>query len=547
MLKDVNVDESSRIGYAKPGLPQQTDSLCPECLSQIAARIYEDAGKVWMRKTCPSHGEFTELLSSDAAFYKRLDGLDWSDARPEPDKSFSPLTPMLKGCPQDCGLCAAHSSSTMMTVMDITNRCNLRCPVCFANAAVAGRVCELPLERIKELIAASIAANKAGAPCIQFSGGEPTIHPQFLQAVREAKRGGYAQIQIASNGLAFAQDPAYAAAASEAGLNVVYLQFDGVDDAVYTRTRGRPLWDLKQKAVDSIRKAGMEIMLVPTLIKGVNDHQIGDIFRFAVANSDTVVGISWQPVAFVGRIEHAERIARRFTMADLARELERQTGGRLRMDRDWYPLSFVAPFSRLLEALTHEAHPTITCHRHCGAGNYVFVDPATLEYKPITAFLNVEGLMEKMNRLADVLSERRWFRKYTLMKALKDLNQFFDPDQALPGWGDSELTNFLVGFADFRKQYPDNAARKADLLRQRYRPILLVAMHFQDVYNFELPRVRQCVIHYIAADGKMYPFCTYNGGPSFRERVENRYAWSRRKEERPAPAWAPVPQAAGNV
>lgn len=476
-----------------------------------------------MGKACPAHGKFTELISTDAGFYRRLDQLDRLMRHSDKAGAFTPLTESRRQCPQDCGLCPAHHSATLMTVMDITNRCNLRCPVCFANATASGRVVEMPLEMIKELIAASVAANGTGAPCIQFSGGEPTIHPQFLEAVREAKRAGYAQIQIASNGLTFARDAGYAAAAAEAGLNVIYLQFDGVDDSIYMKTRGRALWDLKQQAVENICKAGMEIMLVPTLIKGVNDHQIGDIFKYAAADSGAIVGISWQPVAFVGRIDHAERLSRRFTTTDLARELERQTDGRIRMDRDWYPLSFVSPFSRLLEAITGERYPAVTCHWRCGAGNYVLVDPATGAYRPITAFLDVQGLMARMNKLAAVLAEKRWFKHYTLMRSLKDLETFLEPSEGFPGWDGPELMAFLNGFAEFRTEYPDNAARAAYRRRQKYRCLLLVAMHFQDAYNYELPRVRQCVIHYIAADGKMYPFCTYNGGPSHRSRVEREF------------------------
>ncbi len=504
-------------------LPQETVSLCPECLATIPAVLCERSDQVWMEKTCPQHGDFRELISPDARFYKQLDQWDWTEVLDNEGAIAFPLTQGQGRCPQDCGLCSQHRSSTMMSVIDITNRCNLRCPFCFANATVSGRVCEMSLDQIKDLMAKAFTVNKVSPPCLQFTGGEPTIHPQFLQALREAKKLGFAQLQIASNGVTFARDAEFAQAASEAGLNVVYLQFDGVDDGVYLKTRGTPLWELKNRAVENIRKAGMEIILVPTLIKGVNDHQIGDIFRFAVANCGTVVGVSWQPVAFVGRVDHEQRLAQRFTVTDLARELEKQTDGRIRMYRDWYPLSFVMPFSRLLRSIHGEDFPMISCHRHCGAGNYILVDPASHSYRPLTAFLDVQGLIGRMNELAGSLEHRRWLKKFTLMRAMKDVDQYFDTSQTLPGWSGKELLKFMNSFANFRKLFPDNAARLADIRAQRYPSILMVAMHFMDVYNFEVPRAQRCVVHYTGADGKMYPFCTYNGGPCFRQRVEAQF------------------------
>jgi len=501
-------------------LPQQTLSLCPECLKVLPATIYEEDNKVWMRKFCEEHGECVELISSDVEFFLKLDKHNWT---------FSggvdfPLTISNDNCPNDCGICSLHKSTPVFINIDLTNRCNLRCPICFANAAVKGKVYELNIDEVRYLVNLPFKVSKIGPSCMQFSGGEPTIHPDFIEAIKLAKQAGYAQIQVASNGLKFAKDLAFAEAASEAGLNIVYLQFDGLDDDIYVKTRGRPLVEVKERAIENIYKAGMNVCLVPTLVKGVNDHQIGKIFQYAIDHIDAIVGISWQPVAFTGRIDFEKRMKMRFTLSDLARELDHQTSGQIQMHRDWYPLSFVLPFSRLLKAITGEEQVKISCHNHCGAGTYIVVDRRTKEYRPLPAFVDVEGLITKMNKLADVLENKRWFKQFTLARAMSDLDKYFYQDKALPGLSASKFMEFMASFVDFRKRYPDNAARLADTQNSPYRWLLLVSMHFQDVYNYELPRVQRCIIQYAGADGRLYPFCTYNCGPCFRERVEAMHA-----------------------
>ncbi len=501
-------------------LPQQTLSLCPECLKVLPATIYEQDNRVWMRKFCEEHGECIELISSDAEFFLKLDKYNWQFR----GGADWPITISNNNCPNDCGICSLHKSTPVFINIDLTNRCNLRCPVCFANAAVSGKVYELSLSEIERLVNLPFKVSKTGPSCIQFSGGEPTIHPNFLDAIKLAKKAGYAQIQIASNGLKFARDASFARAASDAGLNVVYLQFDGLDDEVYLKTRGRKLLELKEQALENIYKAGMSVCLVPTLIKGVNDNQIGKILNYAITHIDEIVGISWQPVAFTGRIDFKKRLEMRFTLADLARELEVQTDGRIKMHRDWYPLSFVLPFSKLIEAITGEEQIKISCHNHCGAGTYIVVDRKTKDYRAIPEFVDVEGLMLKMEKLANLLETRRWFKQFTLARAMNDLDRFFYPDKSLPGLTASKLMEFMMSFIDFKKKYPDNSARLADMRNSRFRWLLLVSMHFQDVYNYELPRVQRCVIQYAAADGRLYPFCTYNCGPCFRERVEAKHS-----------------------
>jgi uncharacterized radical SAM superfamily Fe-S cluster-containing enzyme len=411
----------------------------------------------------------------------------------------------------------------MMLNIDLTNRCNLNCPICFASADASGYVVEPSIDQVSRMLDAACEVDDAKPVCFQYTGGEPTMHPDFFQALQEARKRDFAQIQVATNGLKFSQDPEFAAAASEAGLNVAYLQFDGMSDQVYKKTRGRPLVELKLRAIDNLFGAGIRTVLVPTIAKGVNDHQIGPIVQFAVRNTDRISGISWQPVAFTGRIDYQEHLEQRFTVADLALEIERQTGLVDRY-RDWYPFSFVDPFTRLLEAITGEQQTRLSCHPICGVGTYLIVDSNTHDTVPLPAFLDVEPLMDEISHLAEGLQKRRVFRKLTLARTLRGMGQHFHQERAPSRWTFETCVDFMMGFADFRTRFADNKARQSKLPGTSHRPLLMASMHFQDAYNYQIERVRRCVVQYAGLDGRLYPFCTYNCGPCHRGRLEKQFA-----------------------
>jgi uncharacterized radical SAM superfamily Fe-S cluster-containing enzyme len=411
----------------------------------------------------------------------------------------------------------------MMLNIDLTNRCNLNCPICFASADASGWVVEPSIDQVSRILDEACDVDSVKPVCFQYTGGEPTVHPDFFQALREAKSRDFTQIQVATNGLKFAQDPEFASAASEAGLNVAYLQFDGLSDQVYKKTRGRPLLEIKLKAIVNLFNAGIRTVLVPTIAKGVNEHQIGPIVNFAVNNTDKISGISWQPVSFTGRIDYHQRMQQRFTVADLAFEIERQTGLVDRY-RDWYPFSFVDPFARMLEAITGEPQARFSCHPICGIGTYLIVDNNGHEAVTIPTFLDVEPLMDKMSRLAEDLEKTRVFRKLTIARALRGTERYFHQERAPSGWTFETCMDFMMDFADFRKRFTNNEARQKKVSGTSHRPLLMASMHFQDAYNFQIERVQRCVVQYAALDGRLYPFCTYNCGPCHRRRVEKRFA-----------------------
>lgn len=304
------------------GLPKTVASLCPECCQIIPARIFEREGEVWMEKRCPEHGEFHDIVWSDVRLYMKAE--EW--AFDSGSGVSNPAVPDAVSCPHDCGLCQMHLSHTGLANIDLTNRCNLTCPVCFANANAAGYVYEPSLEDIRRMLRQLREMRPVAARVIQFSGGEPTISPYFIEAVRMARDLGFSHIQVATNGLRFATDPDFAERCAEAGLHTLYLQFDGVSDEVYRKTRGQALWELKQRAVEAARRAGLKIVFVPTVARGVNDHEVGRILRFALENIDVASGITYQPVTFTGRISQKKRCHMRYTLTDLVRDLAEQTG-----------------------------------------------------------------------------------------------------------------------------------------------------------------------------------------------------------------------------
>ena len=506
-------------------LPVSTRSLCPVCVEVIDAQLYEDDGQVFMHKECAVHGVFNELISSDVDFFEKLRRTHYE----HPGGIENPNTVNETTCPYECGLCEQHLSSSALVNVDLTNRCNMRCPICFANANASGTLCEISLDQLRSMLDVVQNVKPRHASCLQFAGGEPTVHPDFIEAVRLAAERGFAQVQVASNGLRFAADPAFAEAAAEAGLNVLYLQFDGVDDSIYRRMRGRPLMETKLRAVENAGRAGLRVILVPTVVKGLNDHQLGDIVQFAIDHIDVVTAVNWQPVAITGRIDESKRLDMRFTTADLARCLEEQCDY-FDMRRDWYPFSVVMPFTRLMEAVTGVPQLRCSCHPHCGCATYLAVDTETGEVAPFPAFIDIEPALAEIDRTVTRIEKHPWLKGASALQVMTRFKKHFHPERAPEGWDFDQFMRFVQEFVKFTEQHSDREAYLADLRRKRSRSLLMAAMHFQDVYNFEVDRVRRCVVHYVAPDGKLYPFCTWNSGPCHRNTIEAAYGRPWRSE-----------------
>ncbi len=492
------------------GLPKTVESVCPECLRSVEARLVEKDGKVWMAKTCPEHGLTEDIVWSHADLYLRAEAFVYGEG----DGLENPLTEATSRCPHQCGLCQDHVSNTALGNIDLTNRCNLRCPICFANSDAAGYVYEPTFDQVVAMMRTYRSMRPSPARAIQFSGGEPTLHPRFLDILRTARDMGFSHLQIATNGIEFARRPDFARRCADAGLHDVYLQFDGVTDDVYKQTRGRALMAEKLKAVERLMATDLKIVLVPTIVRGLNDHQVGAIVRFALDRIETIAGISFQPVAFTGRIDRDQRLAQRYTLTDLAHDVSNQTGLTTPME-DWVPLSCVQPFTRLLAAVRDEPNIVMSCHPHCSLGTYLFIGEDGRPV-PLPQFFDLKGLLDAMGTLAGKV-ERSRFRFLPKVQAFLALRKHWKPEGAPAGMSFERWLHSLNGMID--KHVGRGQAGRATM-----RSLLVAGMHFQDRYNYMTDRVRRCVIHYAAPDGKLYPFCTYNAGPEYRTRVEQAFA-----------------------
>jgi hypothetical protein len=501
----------SRIQPLQTGLPKSTQSLCPECSLLIEANIFEDGGKVVMEKRCPEHGEFRDIIYSDVRLYLKMEEWSFGDNR----GLSNPIVSEASECPTDCGLCNMHTSHTGLANVDLTNRCNLTCPVCFANANAAGYVYEPDFATVRRMLQALRDTKPVATRIVQFSGGEPTIYPRFLDALRLAKELGFSHTQVATNGLKFTSLE-FAQQCKEAGLHTLYLQFDGVCDDIYRRTRGESLWEQKMQCIENVKKADLKIVFVPTIVKGLNDHQIGDILRLALEYIECTSGISFQPVAFTGRIARHELESKRFTLSDFAHAVKEQTGI-CEPYEDWFPLSCVTPFSKLLSALRGEETTTLSCHPHCSLGTYLFVDQ-NRKAVPVTRFVEVGPMLREMDELSRKAGKRR-IKFFTKIEVWNSLRKFFHEEKAPEGLNFTKFMQTLQGMTD--KRFGRGESEHSGFT---YRTLMLAGMHFMDSYNYDVERVKRCVIHYAAPNGRIYPFCAYNSGPVFRERIEKEFA-----------------------
>src|ERR1700684_383825 len=403
------------------GWPRSTDSLCPKCVpeirqqivdgklpheillnekvGEIKAQIIERDGKILMVKDCPIHGHFEDVMAIDPAFFKHLeDVFPGRDIRAHADKDLH----------NHGSSTVTHGRGSVLTI-DLTKRCNMMCDPCFMDANQVGFVHELSWEDIKTMLDNAISIKPRRQMSVQFSGGEPTLSPYFLDAVRYARKVGYNSVQAATNGIEFAKSLEFAQQAAEAGMRYAYLQFDGIGNAANAHRKVGNLFDVKLKAIENLHTAGVEIVPVVTIVNGINNEQVGRIIKFALDNPKRIGFLSFHPVSFTGRDEAVtddRREAQRYTLSHLAREVKAQTGlGQ--PSRDWFPISFMGTFSDWAD-LMHVNDPkndwgqlSCGCHPNCGTGMAVMIDKETKEAVPVTAFLKGDSLARDIQKVND--------------------------------------------------------------------------------------------------------------------------------------------------
>lgn len=499
--------------YGVPkGLPKKTTSVCPECGMIIEAQLIEKDGKVYIEKTCVEHGDFSDVYWSDAEMFisaekYAADGTGLVN-KANPVSKDANVSFMIKDTKIECMSC------TSLANIDLTNRCNMNCPICFANANQAGYVYEPDYETIVKMLEMLRAEEPIKCTAVQFSGGEPTVYPKLPELIKKAKDLGFAQVQVATNGLKFANSPEYLKSCVDAGLNTIYLSFDGVTDEIYLQARDRKMFEVKLKVLENLRKLEKpsSVVLVPTVVKGMNDKQIGDIVNFALKNADVVRGVNFQPVAFTGRMTREELSKGRFTLPDLVKELEEQTGYATK--DDWYPVPVVAPISKFASIMLGENKVTFTTHPHCGIATYVFQDDKG-NVTPIPRFVDVERLSKGLWELS-TKAEKSKFKKWYIIKAASLLNKCVYEDKLPMGMTKKTLRKLMTDIMSDKS--------KETLAAFSWRMLLISGMHFQDNYNYDVERVRRCAIHYATPDMRVIPFCAFNGGPEYRKEIEAKFS-----------------------
>lgn len=288
---------------------RQTASVCPICLQRIPARLQRREGGVYLEKTCPTHGNFSCIVWRDRVLFE-----EWT-AREKP------LAPSPEdACPTACGLCAGHGRKTCCALLEVTSRCSLACPDCFARNKINGE------PSFEELAARLQELGGDNGPLVQLSGGEPTDREDLLDLIRAGKAAGVRYLQLNTNGIRIGAEPDYARKLADAGLSFVFMQFDGLTDGVYRTLRGQNLLDVKLRAIARLGEAGLGVTLVPMLVPGVNTHEIGDLLRFAIQNSPAVRGVHFQPASYFHRAAAVDDAAR-YTLDQLILDIETQTNG----------------------------------------------------------------------------------------------------------------------------------------------------------------------------------------------------------------------------
>ena len=461
-----------------------TRSICPTCKRVIDAQVIIRENKVYMRKRCPEHGWFEGLISSDAEMY--VDSIKFNKPGTLP-LDFS--TEVKEGCPLDCGLCPEHKQHICLAIIEVNTGCNLNCPICFADA---GAGYSLTMEQVEGMLD-RLMEIEGDPEVVQFSGGEPTIHPRILDMVQAAKDRGIGQVMINTNGVRIAKDDRFLEALAKLKPSI-YFQFDGLEDQTYRAIRGEDLLETKLKALDRLAEAELDVALVAAVERGINDHEVGAVLKFGLAHP-AVRGVVFQPVTHVGRHVPFNPMAR-ITIPDVIHGIVDQTEGLFTL-KDFVPVP--------------------CCFPTCQVNSYALTNGD--DVIPLPRLLDVDRYLD-----------------YITNRALPRLPSSSDIQAALEGlWSASavagaEKTARLLreacgggnGICDLPLNLGDNLSHLKNYVFQ------IAIKDFLDAYTFNVKQVMKCCVAVLVPDGRAIPFCAYNS-VGYREEVRASMAGQRRE------------------
>ena len=462
-----------------------TQTLCPECLAVVPAKIITRGQRVYFRKTCPEHGVREDFVCSDVAMYDQMEYV--LPARMPREFGVEPD----KGCPLDCGLCTEHEQHTCVGLVEITSSCNLTCPMCYASSAPGGK--HLPLEECQRAIDRLVEVEGRAEVC-QLSGGEPTVHPQLEEIIDYALAQKIDYVMINTNGIRLGRDPQLVAKIARHRERMeIYFQLDGLNDEVNQKLRGEPLLEAKMKALDALQAAGIHVTLVATLQAGVNEDQIGPLVNFGLSRPN-ITGISFQPATYSGRHVLPEELERRITFPDVIRGVAQQTGGLFHED-DFLPLPCAHP----------NCHQIAIAYRSEGSA------------VPVTRFIDAK---QNLDLLANGISFTRLQARNLILKYLgrqaccsggcgpveDEAGATGDLPLVQLGPtmnGNGSASNVSHAASNFFSRVVEQQVGAADLFR-------ITITSFLDAYNFDVRRVMKCCTHHVLPSGHVIPFCAYN-------------------------------------
>jgi uncharacterized radical SAM superfamily Fe-S cluster-containing enzyme len=465
-------------------------SICSTCYEKVEGKIVFQDGAVYMLKRCPAHGHERVLMADDVDYYRRCREIFIKP--PEMPLAFN--TPVRWGCPYDCGLCADHQQHSCLSLIEVTDHCNLQCPICYAESGPARRQYR-SLEQISRMIAA-VVRNEGEPDVVQISGGEPTLHPDFFAILDRAKAAPIRHLMVNTNGIRIAEDEAFAKRLAGYMPDFeIYLQFDSFERHALMALRGADLRDVRTRALERLNRLGVSTTLVVTLKKGLNDTEIGRIIEFAL-EQPAVRGVTFQPIQAAGRLEHFNPATDRLTLTEVRRRILEQS-------------SVFRPEDLL----------PVPCHPDSLAMGYALkVGGAVV---PLTGLIDPQLLIDG-GRNTIVYEQDETVREGVF--------KLFATNHS-PASGARSLRDLLCCLprldAPAQLGY-DNIFR-------------VLIMQFIDAYSFDVRSVKKTCVHIVHPDGRLIPFDTYN--LFYRDRLEQtRLGPLRRRAERGAAGFDAAPE-----
>ena len=515
----------------------KTQSICPVCRKPVEAFYMQEDGccdmgtRVYFVQNCPEHGEFRTLAAERADDFKSW--IKHPVMNIAPEKSITQGDPEDASCPLHCGACDNHLQTACCVLIDVTCRCNQHCPYCFALSGEDVDPKEPTLEEISARYDWLLQQGEDGREFnIQLSGGEPTVREDLPEIIRMARDKGFSYVQINTNGRRLAEEEGYARILKKAGASVIFMQFDGTRDDIYLKLRGEALFDKKVQAIRNCEKAGLAVTLVPTVVRGVNDDNIGEMMDFLVENVNVVKGIHFQPASFFGRYPEGDELEGRITMFGLLRELESQRPAFRYSDS--LPISTGHTLCCFYSTYIKEPDGTIRCtltnkQRQEGVSCCDTSNAATgcCEAADCCAEAEPDGISADCScddpgsgvvsvgccdmTQADKLEVIKKDRDYVLDKwdiAVPEANAGQDET---PGQEATDCCSCSgAAFASKYRSTDEITDLDEFLTYYRRNTFTVTGMAFQDITNLDAERLKRCRVVQLTDDLRLIPFCAYN-------------------------------------